>query len=973
MRIPSFVLLLLVPTFGLTCTLLGQSALAIREGITGGQFGEPISQPLAVAWDGLLDFRGEDFDRDGAMDLLFADRRGIWLCWGRPGASVGSAELVLDAPDAIDQMAFEASDEGSGYPSLLWVKMDAGNGVYRLSSYLFEGRELIHFRDIDPLLVGAIWCTGQGLLMGEDVSGRLLMEQQGVLVRLGEINGHVEELDFIDLNGDGLKDAVAEVNDQIQVALGLSTGGLGAWTAFTEDPVRSWDVAVNAAGERGLLANFKGREGAAMWIHRGGGWHVEEFDLLPQGPIIHHHSTQYDGFVLGFRQPVNTLYLQSLGSTMDPMGFIALAETESGEFVRVMDWDGDGDDDVVVLEEADRELTWIPFFGSPRSAEPRWGRTVLQLVADTCTAGFQLPLKVNKKWLRDGTWDDGFREWMLAEGGAWGLGDSGTVLRFPMPREAQVLSGPSGGDADVDLCLIINYLNYRVGEGNCLPIAPEREWHRVTYSRGSLGETTVAVDGVLCFDGHSDVRRFDHRALRLGAGFVSKWYGFARSDIESVGVYSGALTKEELLSFHATGATTLEPAVLLDFDGDRPLNNPFGGTELQLEGGAELVATPEGRGVRFDGRSGRARIMADIPEREVVLDLKFKGTHASPPGVLASLYGMYNCDFSLVFGQPVSGIGGERSLLKEEHHADSLGGHLLTWGGEVRRMLPTGAWMEHAGGAWEPMVSHTLPRDKAAFAPWVQEGKVHAVFGTNGEVWTCQHVEAGWEPFGTLVKGLRDMEGAVSTGHWAFVWGGDFEWIGWLDVQHARFYNQSTAVIPPEVSAVRAGQGGVELMDGKGRWWLVPPPEEQHAHSAAFVKPSTAWAWGGVCVFAASLLAWGLWARARGRGRKGEAAAGELGTGLAHILACLQEHAGRQVEVLELDAILGLSDIDTDETRRSRRNRAINEVNAWSIEHFGESWVNRTRDARDRRRAMYQLSRDLAEWKRSGDATKEGA
>lgn len=162
-------------------------------------------------------------------------------------------------------------------------------------------------------------------------------------------------------------------------------------------------------------------------------------------------------------------------------------------------------------------------------------------------------------------------------------------------------------------------------------------------------------------------------------------------------------------------------------------------------------------------------------------------------------------------------------------------------------------------------------------------------------------------------------------------------------------------------------------MDGKGRWWLVPPPEEQHAHSAAFVKPSTAWAWSGVCVFVASLLAWGLWQRAWGRGRKGEAAAGELGTGLAHILACLQEHAGRQVEVLELDAILGLSDIDTDETRRSRRNRAINEVNAWSIEHFGESWVNRTRDARDRRRAMYQLSRDLAEWKGSGDATKEGA
>ena len=74
MHIPSFVLLPLLPAFGLTCTLLGQPALRIREGITGDQLGEPISQPLAVAWDGCLGL-------DAMWQLV-----GFYLGWlGNPG------------------------------------------------------------------------------------------------------------------------------------------------------------------------------------------------------------------------------------------------------------------------------------------------------------------------------------------------------------------------------------------------------------------------------------------------------------------------------------------------------------------------------------------------------------------------------------------------------------------------------------------------------------------------------------------------------------------------------------------------------------------------------------------------------------------------------------------------------------------------------------------------------------------------
>jgi hypothetical protein len=273
-------------------------------------------------------------------------------------------------------------------------------------------------------------------------------------------------------------------------------------------------------------------------------------------------------------------------------------------------------------------------------------------------------------------------------------------------------------------------------------------------------------------------------------------------------------------------------------------------------------------------------------------------------------------------------------------------------------MLPSGEWLVPTETGWELMESKALPFGWAHAAPWVQDGVAYAVFGNRGKVWRCLSPELGWTEFAQLDRSWAGFNRVVSTGQWALVWNDDRSLFGWLDVEAGAFYRQTAAAVPEEPHAVRPGRGGVEFMDARGKWWLVEPPSRESAYEAAF-RSGQPWLWG-MTAFACASAFWFFTIRMRKRNvpviSEEEP---QIEASVAHTLNQLRPRAGDAIDADELDALLGIGAIDTPETRRSRRNRAINDLNAWSRESRGHAWVNRTRDASDRRRALYELSGDM--------------
>ena len=58
----------------------------------------------------------------------------------------------------------------------------------------------------------------------------------------------------------------------------------------------------------------------------------------------------------------------------------------------------------------------------------------------------------------------------------------------------------------------------------------------------------------------------------------------------------------------------------------------------------------------------------------------------------------------------------------------------------------------------------------------------------------------------------------------------------------------------------------------------------------------------------------------------------------------------------ELDVVLGLESVQSDETKRSKRSRLIQLLNAESNARFGVSVIQRTRSDSDKRVIIYRIA-----------------
>ena len=150
-----------------------------------------------------------------------------------------------------------------------------------------------------------------------------------------------------------------------------------------------------------------------------------------------------------------------------------------------------------------------------------------------------------------------------------------------------------------------------------------------------------------------------------------------------------------------------------------------------------------------------------------------------------------------------------------------------------------------------------------------------------------------------------------------------------------------------------------ELVEGAD--WkplIVPAPKEP---TSLFTQGDPEyWGWsvaialGGLSLFLVFTLIWTL------RSRRSHSAAivlpeGEDQAPLSPMVITLLAQRGRLLNADHFDAIVGLGDVASPETRRSRRARIIQVANAETTARFGHPLVLRTKSDTDKRVVLYRI------------------
>ena len=84
---------------------------------------------------------------------------------------------------------------------------------------------------------------------------------------------------------------------------------------------------------------------------------------------------------------------------------------------------------------------------------------------------------------------------------------------------------------------------------------------------------------------------------------------------------------------------------------------------------------------------------------------------------------------------------------------------------------------------------------------------------------------------------------------------------------------------------------------------------------------------------------------------------------LREVLAELHGVQGLAVDTLTMDGLLGIDNLQNEETKRSRRARLVSDVNSWGWAEYNRPIVVRERDETDRRRTLFEVAAfELPSW-----------
>lgn len=486
------------------------------------------------------------------------------------------------------------------------------------------------------------------------------------------------------------------------------------------------------------------------------------------------------------------------------------------------------------------------------------------------------------------------------------------------------------------------------------------------------------VNGELVVSASGEDVPYDHRNLILGGVYGRGWHDHFRGSIDEVEVIHRALSAEEVRQrwSNQRAMTTPWTVSLVSFDSDLEFDtvprDEISNSPFRTYGEWQYVDGVHGRGVRFDGESGAMRVAADIPEVDVTYSFWIRPEEAVSLGGLqvpVSGYGMFNTNFGLL-NPPVSvPVAEPLNLFEVKELAAPESGKLFLhnaqrfWLGQSLQLyhLEEDSWRTvDCGGE--------VPDKQGGFQLiWEEDGALHKVNPDNGQIHSLDLDTFTWRMnlrLPMIVAGC-DVVACSQSGR-AFA---DFDagQVWWWPKSENKLYPIS---LEPDLLVPGDEWTGFSMTFGavscSSRDAVLLPLVLDDAQHPVSVHEESA---------REGLLRWFLVAglgfsilfiqQMKNRRRRMQAdprlsqrtkpSIAYHSTELLEVVERLKQCEKEVVDSATLDVLLGLSNLESEETRRSHRARWIKEINAWSKLENSRTGIVREKDPLDRRRMLYRL------------------
>lgn len=955
----------------------------------------------------------QDINGDGLLDRLYAHPNGLIAEFGdfSPSGWSDPTPLVLPALSGFPSTLFPSEKflstrSGEGTPWSMDGELNRDQlpafwcrwtGPDRVLGFRVDGTRAIATFEVKLSPTQLIDVTPGGLVYGPDDEGKVYLDEYGVRRIL---TSHVPPLDWMkwsDVDGDGESDLVVKKREGGLGVMRMEKGRVHAleWLDQTE-LLDHWFFLREENGRLSIFGRMTGVQEEFKWILGDDKkWSIERMAQSGWFNDLTMVRAEEVGNGLTYTLAVSRPWRTTVGAIWRFGKCLAQFELEHSDVLgspHFSDMNGDGLLDFVFWDERAQQLVCHYLLKNPLEADHDHSMAELVLldrkdsmVMERVTKKFinQLP-HAEESAILEALSGKGELEALQVKSGAFEACGVGFCQQMeptlPLMPEPDVDQNGCGSEFKLNVPS-----SYSTPDGatwnNCLQ---QGEWNHIVYTRDKDFACKLYINNELAQEGVERVMDFDYKILSIGAEGGHVPHRFLDGDIDEIEVVQAVLDSAEIAQrFESQTVISHARSILvLDFGVNPNRRHPYGTDDLNITGAIETAPGVHGMGLRLDGESGRATVFKNIPNSDFSISLwvKPRGLVSAPtrPGTIVSIYGKRNLDLELL---PLhrSGVFERQALKMTNAHVEKPeDGMVFSSRGDMYFLSRTGRVSVRRGFDWHELASPNVPKNMSMLGrPWFVDDELQALMGRNGTHMALDLKSMAWSQKGRLNSLIGPVESTIRTSRGTLIITRSES-----DAERGAFWWPHGATRVHPVRMPSSGESIVAVMNALGRFvWVHESGKESRVQLdlgamplSLYEKDMPGWSWfaGGALFF---LIGAGTW-RVRNHQNGSNDAFGRIWKASMEpsdpilnalpvhkdVLNRLRHAENHLLDVQGLDDAFLIGDIETDETRRSRRARMIKDLNVWWHERTGHDLILRDVDETDKRRRIYKLDPMYDNW-----------
>jgi hypothetical protein len=970
-----------------------------------------ISPPAGVRE--VHDVLCQDVNGDGRLDRLYAHPDGLTVEFGDSSPSGWSDPIALALPpltgfptEIFPSAKFLEERAGAHTPwsmdgelnrDLLPAFWCRWKGPDRVFGFRIEGRRVLITQSVQLSPKQLVDVTERGLVYGPDGDGKIYLDEYGVRRVLTSNVPPLDWMKWADADGDGQRDLIVKKRSGGLGIIRSSKGRMLAqeWLDQTE-MLKHWFFLREEDGRLSILGRFAGSNDDFKWsLGKDQRWSADRLE----------HDSWFDDLTMVKAEEVGNGYTYTLAASRhwrttvgavwrhgECLGRFELEHSDVLGDPHFSDLNGDGLLDFVFWDERAGQLVCHYLLQHPDEMGVEGNVAELVMLDTQDSSAIHL---VKQRFLSQIQPDEqlavleslkkevaGTETIKLSSGSFEVCGEA--FCQQLKPALSLMPPGEPNDENCAHTCKLSVPSSRRQSvagdRSTCLDSAG---WNHIVYTRNDRYESKLYINNELASEGKDRELDLGFKILNIGAEGGNSPHRFLHGDVDELEIVHAVLPTDEIASRFEARSIMPHPKTVVAFDFDENPNRlfPFGTDELKINGGCEVISGVHGSGLRLDGESGRATSFVKIPSDNFSISLWLRPRvgkgDMTRPGTAVSLYGKRNFELE-VLPPNRSGVYHRPKLKMANAIVEKPeDGVIFSSRGDRYFLSKSGSLFTQTGFDWRELnVPGGQDQKTIQGRPWFAEDGVNAFFGRNLTHMVLDLESLGWTEKGRLNSILGDVVNTLHAHRGTLVItsnaNADLNAFWWPINSDKLFRVQMPASAEPIVA----------VMNALGRFvWVHASGKESGVRLDAGAVPLPAyqndlpvWAWfaGGVVFL---LLGAGTW-RAK-KTQRDLAFAGAVSASDPHqeetfvpnplpvhpdVLQLLYASNRKDFDVQSLEEAFLIGDIETDETRRSRRARMIKDLNAWWEMRQGCELIVRDVDESDKRRRVYKFDPGFAKW-----------